>query len=115
MGNPSPRNKLSSPRMRGSSTPRLLGSIIGVSGILGRPVKPGDDSCVCVCILAARCARGRGEHRGKVQISRDTMPAAASSTTTIHGGHFQTVSSRKPASASAKSRGVKTALVQTGL
>ena len=33
----------SSPRMRGSSTPRLLGSIIDVSGILGRPVKPGDD------------------------------------------------------------------------
>ena len=28
----------------GSSTPRLLGSIISVSGILGRPVKPGDDS-----------------------------------------------------------------------
>jgi hypothetical protein len=27
----------------GSSTPRLLGSIINVSGILGRPVKPGDD------------------------------------------------------------------------
>jgi hypothetical protein len=28
-----------------SSTPRLLGSIIGVCGILDRPVKPGDDSC----------------------------------------------------------------------
>src|ERR1700736_5267074 len=28
----------------GPSTPRLLGSIIGVSGILGRPVKPGDDT-----------------------------------------------------------------------
>jgi hypothetical protein len=27
-----------------SSTPRLFGSIIGVSGILGRPVKPGDDN-----------------------------------------------------------------------
>jgi len=26
-----------------SSTPRLLDSITGVSGILGRPVKPGDD------------------------------------------------------------------------
>jgi len=28
----------------GPSTPRLIGSIIGASGILGRPVKPGDDS-----------------------------------------------------------------------
>ena len=27
----------------GSSTPRLLGSITDASGILGRPVKPGDD------------------------------------------------------------------------
>jgi hypothetical protein len=27
----------------GPSTPRLLDSIIGASGILGRPVKPGDD------------------------------------------------------------------------
>jgi hypothetical protein len=27
----------------GSSTPQPVGSIINVSGILGRPVKPGDD------------------------------------------------------------------------
>jgi hypothetical protein len=27
----------------GSSTPRLIDSITGVSGILGRPVEPGDD------------------------------------------------------------------------
>ena len=32
------------PRKRGSSTPRLLDSIAAVSGILDRPVKPGDDS-----------------------------------------------------------------------
>jgi len=32
----------------------------------------------------------------------------------IHGGSFQTVRSRNPKSASAKSRGVNTALVQTG-
>jgi hypothetical protein len=32
------------PRESGaSSTPRLLDSITGFSGILGRPVKPGDD------------------------------------------------------------------------
>jgi hypothetical protein len=32
------------PRESGvSSTLRLLGSIIAVSGMLGRPVKPGDD------------------------------------------------------------------------
>src|SRR5439155_13470004 len=30
-----------------SSTPRLLDSITGVSGILGRPVKPGDDDREC--------------------------------------------------------------------
>ena len=35
---------VSSPGLTGrSSTPRLLGSIIDASGILGRPVKPGDD------------------------------------------------------------------------
>ena len=42
----------------GPSTPRLFGSIIGVSGILGGPVKPGDDSGVYVRDLATRCARG---------------------------------------------------------
>jgi hypothetical protein len=36
-----------------SSTPRLLDSIAGVAGILGRPVKPGDD--------------GRGMRRLRVQ------------------------------------------------
>jgi hypothetical protein len=30
-----------------SSTPRLLGSITDVSGILDRPVKPGDDDWEC--------------------------------------------------------------------
>src|SRR5260370_9618152 len=30
-----------------SSTPRLLDSITAVSGILDRPVKPGDDGCRC--------------------------------------------------------------------
>ena len=50
-----------------------------------------------------------------VQGSRRTTPAAASRRTTIHGASFQTVSSRKPASATAKSRGVSTALVHTGL
>ena len=48
------------------------------------------------------------------QTSCDKVPAPARSTTTIHGGIFQTVRSRKPVSASAKSRGVNTALVQTG-
>jgi hypothetical protein len=33
------QQRLSSPRRRGSSTPRLLGFIAGVSGILDRPVK----------------------------------------------------------------------------
>jgi hypothetical protein len=37
-------NKSSYPRKRVSSTPRPFDSIIGVSGILGRPVKPGDDT-----------------------------------------------------------------------
>jgi hypothetical protein len=36
--------ELSSSGLTGrSGTPRSLGSIISVSGILGRPVKPGDD------------------------------------------------------------------------
>jgi hypothetical protein len=46
----------------GSSTPRPIDSIIGVSEILGRPVKPDDDdrehSKTCAPVLAARCARG---------------------------------------------------------
>ena len=43
------------PRESGaSSTPRPIGSIAGVSGILGRPVKPGDDNSMCGRILAAR-------------------------------------------------------------
>jgi hypothetical protein len=49
----------------GSSTPRLLGSITDVSGILGRPVKPGDDTEDVALAFsktqlrnpAARCAR----------------------------------------------------------
>ena len=45
----------------------------------------------------------------------DSTPAPARSATTIHGGAFHTVRRRKPASASAKSRGVRTALIQTGL
>jgi hypothetical protein len=45
----------------------------------------------------------------------DSAPAAASTTTTIQGAIFQTVSTKKPPSASAKSRGLRTALVQTGL
>jgi hypothetical protein len=45
----------------------------------------------------------------------ESVPAVASSATTIQGGSFQTVSSKKPPSASAKSRCVRTALVQTGL
>jgi hypothetical protein len=42
------RSKLSSPGLTGrSSTPRLLDSITAASGILGRPVKPGDDEGEC--------------------------------------------------------------------
>ena len=47
--------QLSSPRMRGSSTPRFLGSIIGVSGILDRPPSR---TMTARCILAAHYARG---------------------------------------------------------
>jgi hypothetical protein len=50
-----------------------------------------------------------------IQTSCARVPAPARSITTIHGDSFQTVSSKKPASASAKSRGVATALVHTGL
>jgi hypothetical protein len=40
-----------------SSTPRLLDSIINVSGILGRPVKPDDDSWAQFRDLAAGFSR----------------------------------------------------------
>jgi hypothetical protein len=44
---PSPRTLAVTPRACGvSSTPRLLDSIISVSGILDRPVKPGDDGWI---------------------------------------------------------------------
>ena len=36
-------SRSSCPRMRASSTPRLLGSTTATSGILDRPVEPGDD------------------------------------------------------------------------
>jgi len=49
-----------------------------------------------------------------VQIMRKMTPAAANRMTTIQGANFHTVSSRKPVSATAKSRGVSTALVHTG-
>ena len=64
----------------------------------GRPCRPAPGFRNCRC-------------HGRL----DNTPAPASSTTMIQGGIFQTVRSRKPASASAKSRGVRTALVQTGL
>jgi hypothetical protein len=59
-----------------------------------------------------RCVPSR---RLGCHVRPDNTPAPARSTTTIQDGIFHTVSSRKPASASAKSRGLKTALVQTGL
>lgn len=49
------------------------------------------------------------------QIRWRSVPPATSSRTTIQGCAFQAVSRRKPASASAKSGGERTALVQTGL
>jgi hypothetical protein len=43
------------PRESGaSSTPRPIGSIAGVSGILGRPVKPGDDTDYAALHFSAR-------------------------------------------------------------
>ena len=59
--------------------------------------------------------RGDAFVRLGCHVRPDNTPAPARSTTTIQGGIFHTVRSRKPASASAKSRGVRTALVQTGL
>src|SRR5258707_1560413 len=38
-----------------SSTPRLLDSITGVSGILDRPVKPGDDTGECGAMVPINC------------------------------------------------------------
>ena len=55
----------SSPRKRGSSTPRLLDLATNVSGILGRPVKPGDDSwrevpCPGCCAARSGALLSRG-------------------------------------------------------
>jgi hypothetical protein len=85
------RKELSSSGLTGrSSTPRLLDSITGVSGILGRPVKPGDDDCECgafvfttrLRILAARFARGVREavtleNRGRGECRVPNAPAAS--------------------------------------
>ena len=58
--------KLSSPGLTGrSSTPRPLDSIAGVSGILGRPVKPGDDSGVCFI--------HQGRPQGRYQARNDSF------------------------------------------
>ena len=48
---------LSYPRRRVPSTPRPVGSIAAVSGILDRPVKPGDDDRTHLRIPAAHSAR----------------------------------------------------------
>jgi hypothetical protein len=83
--------ELSSSGLTGrSSTPRLLDSITGVSGILGRPVKPGDDGwefgafvfTTRLRILAARCARGVREafalkKRGRGECRALNAPAAS--------------------------------------
>jgi hypothetical protein len=62
--------KLSSPGLTGrSSTPRLLDSIAGVSGMLGRPVKPGDDSSVCFF------QRGRPEAGTELAMNERAVPA----------------------------------------
>ena len=62
-----PQSKLSSPGLTGrSSTPRLLDSIASVSGILGRPVKPGDDSGVCF----VHQGRPQGRHGTRNDVDR---------------------------------------------
>src|SRR5271166_2188731 len=48
-------------------------------------------------------------------VAADRVAAAANNMTTTHGGAFQTVNRRKPPTASAKSRDVRTPLVQMGL
>jgi hypothetical protein len=53
--------ELSSSGLTGrSSTPRLLDFIRAVSGILGRPVKPGDDDWECGALDRVRFARLSG-------------------------------------------------------
>ena len=60
-GRPQPHLHASSPAKAGDpSTPRPLGSITAVSGILDRPVKPGDDSSV----------RERGRPRHQINAER---------------------------------------------
>jgi hypothetical protein len=63
--------------MRVSSTLRLFGSIIDFSGILGRPVKPGDDDWMCDYVLAARRVRGLqvNSHLSKTERAQG-MPGA---------------------------------------
>ena len=54
-------------------------------------------------------------HFAGAQVAWRSEPPTPSNKTTIQGCAFQTVSSRKPESASTKSRAVRMALVQTGL
>jgi hypothetical protein len=78
-----------------SSTPRLLGSIIGVSGILGRPVKPSDDTG-CVFAFSRRIApevctstslpRNRGRREDRVHAA----PAVSCATRTEEHAHEHT-------------------------
>ena len=67
------------------------------------------------CFVALLLARWTGGSGGADQAKASNAPPADSKATTIQGGIFQTVSNRKPVSASAKSRGERTALVQTGV
>ena len=62
----------------------------------------------CRAVATPRTLRNYGTNRS-------ATPPAAKSTTTIQGGSFHAASSTKPNKASAKSRGLKIALVHTGL
>src|SRR3984893_4685671 len=82
----------------GSRTPRLLGSITDVSGILGRPVKPGDDDGEIGMHLrnpAARCARVVHEffapkRRGRRECRVRAAPAVSCAKRTKESAHEHT-------------------------
>ena len=75
---PSPRTLAVTPRACGvSSTPRLLDSIISVSGILDRPVKPGDDGWIQFRIPATLSRPGRASAIAPRKQRAQGMPGAS--------------------------------------
>jgi hypothetical protein len=76
-----------------SSTPRPFGSITAVSGILDRPVKPGDD-IVSSCLTIESEIRAQLHPRRPGQAKRDPGPITTAVSVALRPGRHRAHNSR---------------------